>query len=96
MKHSARRLISWALPALAFAGLATGCTLFAPVLSVEPGAIDFGNAQERTLRITKSGSAPLTWTLTEVTRATTDSPWVAGDVPWLSADATSGTLQKSK
>jgi len=92
MKHSARRLMSWALPALAFASLATGCTLFAPVLAVEPGAIDFGTAQERTLRITKSGSAPLTWTLTEVTRATTDSPWVNTEVPWLSADTTAGTL----
>ncbi|MBI1318669.1 MAG: VWA domain-containing protein [Candidatus Hydrogenedens sp.] len=92
MKHSARRLMKWGLALSALATLASGCALFAPVLIVEPGAIDFGVSQERTLRISKTGSAPLDWTLTEVTRASVDDPWVDADVPWLNPETTSGRL----
>jgi len=91
MKLSDMRLAVRTLPALLLLTLLSGCNL-APVLVVAPGAIDFDGALERTLRIQNNGAAALQWTLTEVSRADEDSPWVETDVPWLNPETFSGSV----
>lgn len=84
------RMAGFSALALLVAGIA-GCPS-APVLRVSPAALDFGSAAQASVRIQNDGGAPLEWTITEVTRANADAPWVAGDVPWLSAEESSGTV----
>lgn len=88
-KHYLSRMIGYAVLALASAGLG-GCP--SPVLQVTPGALDFGSSTETSIRIGNIGSGSLSWTLTEVSRLSPESPWVEGDLPWLSAESISGVL----
>ncbi|MFM1921097.1 MAG: hypothetical protein RLZZ303_2731, partial [Candidatus Hydrogenedentota bacterium] len=87
IKHYLSRLIGCAALSLAAAGLG-GCP--SPVLQVSPGALDFGNAVEASIRIANIGGGTLTWTLTEVSRATAESPWVDTELNWLTPRSTSG------
>lgn len=74
--------------------LITGCpTVLAPQLSATPAAVDFGAGQTtRNLSLANTGGGSLQWTAQEVTRIDPDSPWVAGDVPWLSLSIAEGTV----
>lgn len=90
IKHYLSRLIGCAALTLAAAGLG-GCP--SPVLQVSPGALDFGNAIEASIRIANIGGGTLNWTLTEVSRATAESPWIDTELNWLTARTTSGAQQ---
>lgn len=76
------------------ATLIAGCPqILAPQLSASPAAIDFGTAQTtRNLSLANTGGGTLTWTAQEVTRLDVDSPWVPGDVSWLSLSASEGSI----
>ena len=82
--------------ALALAGtLVAGCPqdLLVPNLSATPGAVDFGSDQTtRNISLSNTGGGQLDWTAEEVTRQDADSPWVSGDIPWLTLSATSGSI----
>lgn len=74
-------------------GIVSGCPS-APVLEVNPRALDFGTASVLNFRVTNTGGGTLNWTLTEVTRAAANAPWVETDIPWLSATPTAGTTAR--
>ncbi|MBL7649291.1 MAG: hypothetical protein JNK74_24195 [Candidatus Hydrogenedentes bacterium] len=76
------------------ATLIAGCPpVLAPQLSATPAAVDFGAGQTtRNLSLANTGGGTLTWTAQEVTRADSESPWVAAEIPWLSLSTTEGAI----
>ena len=70
--------------------LLLGCPLArltAPVLTVDPGAIDFGAASDReSFTIYNGGGRTINWTLTEVVWNGDSKTWVAQDIPWLTTE----------
>jgi len=76
------------------ATLIAGCPqILAPQLSATPAAVDFGVGQTtRNLSLANTGGGTLQWTAQEVTRIDSESPWVAGEVPWLSLSTTEGSI----
>lgn len=78
---------------IALIGL-SGCPLFAPSpkLLVSTEALNFNAVQTfRILTLINDGGGTLTWSIEEVTRVDENSPWVSDEIPWLSANMTSGT-----
>jgi hypothetical protein len=77
--------------AMLLAAVLAGCPS-APVLQVAPAAVDFGSGNQTSIRIQNAGGGTLNWSITEVTRANDEAPWVPGEVAWLSAEQVSGSV----
>lgn len=84
------------LAALAMGLLLSGCPLLpSPQLNATPKALTFGEtANKQFVDILNSGGGTLSWSISEVTRANEDAPWVNTAIPFLSESTTSGTTQK--
>ena len=75
---------------------ASGCP-FTTGFEVSPQALSFGDkAIEKSLYIKSLSRLGIKWTMTEVVWNASQNQWVEQDVPWLSAEPTSGQTSTSQ